>query len=63
MSGDLNFRIVLRGTAATRNGIVQNTGGAPLVVSSVAFISGSRQATVSFTLAVNEFKTIIAAVQ
>ena len=41
VSGDLNFGVVARGTTATRSVIVQNTGGAPLVVSSVAFDFGS----------------------
>ena len=43
VSGDLNFGVVARGTKATRDIVVQNTGGAPLVIaaSGVAFIGSS----------------------
>jgi hypothetical protein len=41
VTGDLNFGLVPRGATATRNVIIQNTGGAPLTLSSVAFTGGS----------------------
>lgn len=41
LSGDLNFGTVARGTVASRNLIVNNTGYAPLTVSSMFFQGGS----------------------